>query len=32
MTATFAGEEPAIPEPRVIDTLAHIWPASIYDR
>jgi len=32
MTATFTAEEPAIPEDRVIDTLVHIWLASIYDR
>lgn len=30
MAATFTTEEPAIPEDRVIDTLAHIWLASIY--
>jgi TetR/AcrR family transcriptional regulator, ethionamide resistance regulator len=30
MTATFTTEEPAIPEDRVIDTLVHIWLASIY--
>ncbi len=32
MTATFTAEDPAIPEERVIDTLVHIWLASIYDR
>ena len=32
MAATFTDEEPAIPEDRVIDTLVHIWLASIYDR
>jgi len=32
MAATFTAEEPAIPEDRVIDTLVHIWLASIYDR
>ena len=32
MTATFTAEDPAIPEERVIDTLAHIWLASIYAR
>jgi TetR/AcrR family transcriptional regulator, ethionamide resistance regulator len=32
MTATFTAEDPAIPEGRVIDTLAHIWLASIYAR
>lgn len=30
MAATFTSEEPAIPEERVIDTLVHIWLASIY--
>jgi len=30
MAATFTAEEPAIPEDRVIDTLAHIWLATIY--
>jgi len=30
MAATFTTEEPAIPEDRVIDTLVHIWLASIY--
>jgi TetR/AcrR family transcriptional regulator, ethionamide resistance regulator len=30
MAATFTAEEPAIPEERVIDTLAHIWLAGIY--
>lgn len=30
MAATFTGEEPAIPEHRVVDTLLHIWLASIY--
>jgi TetR/AcrR family transcriptional regulator, ethionamide resistance regulator len=32
MTATFTAEDPAIPEGRVIDTLVHIWLASIYAR
>ncbi len=32
MAATFTAEEPAIPEDRVIDTLVHIWLASIYGR
>jgi TetR/AcrR family transcriptional regulator, ethionamide resistance regulator len=32
MAATFTAEESAIPEERVIDTLVHIWLASIYDR
>ena len=31
MTATFTAEETAIPEDRVIDTLVHIWMASIYE-
>jgi TetR/AcrR family transcriptional regulator, ethionamide resistance regulator len=31
MTATFTAEEAAIPEDRVIDTLTHVWLASIYD-
>jgi AcrR family transcriptional regulator len=30
MAATFTTEESAIPEDRVIDTLVHIWLASIY--
>ncbi|MBW0013640.1 TetR/AcrR family transcriptional regulator [Mycobacterium sp.] len=30
MAATFTAEEPAIPEERVIDTLVHIWLATIY--
>lgn len=32
MAATFTNKEQAIPEERVIDTLVHIWLASIYDR
>jgi hypothetical protein len=31
MAATFTAEDPAIPEDRVIDTLVHIWLASIYE-
>ncbi len=31
MAATFTAEESAIPQERVIDTLVHIWLASIYD-
>jgi hypothetical protein len=31
MAATFTSEESAIPEDRVIDTLVHIWLASIYE-
>lgn len=30
MAAAFTAEKPAIPEDRVIDTLVHIWLASIY--
>lgn len=30
MAATFTGEDAAIPEDLVIDTLLHIWMASIY--
>jgi TetR/AcrR family transcriptional regulator, ethionamide resistance regulator len=30
MAATFTAEKPTIPEDRVIDTLVHIWLASIY--
>ncbi len=32
MTATFTAEDQAIPEDRVIDTLLHVWLASIYHR
>ncbi len=32
MAATFTAEEPAISELRAIDTLVHIWLASIYSR
>ena len=31
MAATFTTEEPAIRQDRVIDTLVHIWLASIYE-
>jgi TetR/AcrR family transcriptional regulator, ethionamide resistance regulator len=31
MAATFTSEDPAIPEDRVIDTLVHVWLASIYE-
>jgi hypothetical protein len=31
MAATYTSEEQAIPEDRVIDTLVHIWLASIYE-
>ena len=30
MFASFAGEEPSVPEERVLDTLVHIWVSSIY--
>jgi hypothetical protein len=29
--AAYAGEQPAIPEPRVLDTLVHIWTSSLYN-
>ena len=32
MAATFTADDQAIPEGRVIDTLLHIWLASIYQR
>lgn len=32
MAATFTADDQAIPEDRVIDTLLHIWLASIYQR
>lgn len=32
MAATFTAEDQAIPEDRAIDTLLHIWLASIYQR
>ena len=32
MTAAFTGEEEAIPEDQAVDTLLHIWLASIYRR
>jgi AcrR family transcriptional regulator len=32
MAATFTAEDQAFPEDRVIDTLLHIWLASIYQR
>lgn len=28
--ASFAGEQPSVPEARVLDTLVHIWVTSIY--
>ncbi|OSC41538.1 TetR/AcrR family transcriptional regulator [Mycobacterium decipiens] len=28
--ASFAAEQPSVPEPRVLDTLVHIWVTSIY--
>ncbi|WP_028921222.1 TetR/AcrR family transcriptional regulator [Pseudonocardia acaciae] len=30
MYATFAAEEPSVPEPHVVDTLLHVWLTSIY--
>jgi hypothetical protein len=30
MFAAFADEKPAVPEDRIVDTLAHIWLTSIY--
>ena len=30
MIASFAGEQPAVPPRRVVDTLAHIWMTTIY--
>ena len=30
MLASFAGEQPAVPTDRVLDTLVHIWSTSIY--
>lgn len=30
MFAAFAAEEPAVPQHRIVDTLAHIWLAGIY--
>lgn len=32
MTATFTGEDHAIPEDRVIDALLHVWLSGIYHR
>ncbi|WP_369830810.1 hypothetical protein [Mycobacterium sp. 1245852.3] len=32
MAAAFTAEDGAVPEDRVIDTLLHIWLASIYQR
>jgi TetR/AcrR family transcriptional regulator, ethionamide resistance regulator len=29
--ASFAAEQPSVPEARVLDTLLHIWVSSIYD-
>ncbi len=29
--ASFAAEQPSVPEARVLDTLVHIWVSSIYD-
>jgi TetR/AcrR family transcriptional regulator, ethionamide resistance regulator len=30
MSASFAGQEPALPDERVLDNLVHIWMTSIY--
>jgi hypothetical protein len=30
MTASFAGQTPALPDDRVLDNLVHIWMTSIY--
>ncbi|MCV6986586.1 TetR/AcrR family transcriptional regulator [Mycobacterium shinjukuense] len=30
LCASFAAEQPCIPEPHVVDTLVHIWVSSIY--
>jgi TetR/AcrR family transcriptional regulator, ethionamide resistance regulator len=30
MTASFAGQQPALPESQVLDSLVHIWTTSIY--
>ncbi len=30
MAATFAGQQPAIPDHRVLDNLVHVWTTSIY--
>lgn len=30
MTASFAGQEPALPDDRVLDNLVHIWMAAVY--
>lgn len=31
LSASFAAEQPSVPEARVLDTLVHIWVSSIYD-
>jgi hypothetical protein len=28
--ASFAAEQPSVPEARVLDTLVHVWVSSIY--
>jgi len=30
MCAIFAGEQPSVPDERVVDTLLHVWLNSIY--
>ena len=30
MSASFAGQKPALPDDRVLDNLVHIWMTSIY--
>ncbi|MGV0792049.1 TetR/AcrR family transcriptional regulator [Mycolicibacterium sp. XJ1819] len=30
MTASFAGQKPALPDDRVLDNLVHIWMAAVY--
>ncbi|MCG5433026.1 TetR/AcrR family transcriptional regulator [Mycobacterium sp. MYCO198283] len=30
LAAAFAGEEPAVPDDRILDTLTHIWTSTIY--
>ncbi len=30
MTSSFAGQQPSLPDDRVLDNLVHIWVTSIY--
>jgi hypothetical protein len=30
MSASFAGQKPALPDERVLDNLVHIWMTAIY--